>query len=448
MSGVHTVMTATPVASPAPVRPRGLNLGPTPRRLLVLLLWLYSTAGPISEAITTNRAFYTEGASVVAAPPVALTYALVDNGVPLLLLAVVCVGLLFTRVDLGAAAVVSLPSVVLLTSQFLFGRDLAVSIVVPALVGVLVVVAGIRVSDLVVLGYLGGVVAAVSLVGAVTVPQNVFMSAGLAQVEKSITGAPLLAGIFSHSNILGMFLAMSLPFAFLVKRWVIQFTIVAAIGTALVLTSSRTALSGAVVILAVAVLGWLLPRAPWRVLAAGGFVVAVAALFRIPFHETDPSAYTYRGGIWMFNIERWHENELFGLGATWYRDNYADLKRYLSSAASHAHNEALTLLVQGGIVLVAAVAAIVVLAFVGAARQTRRTRGIAAMSFVLGFLVVSITETTFPILKWGPTSVVALVPLLVLAADACRRPRPTRPALGADDADDGQAKQLWTPWRR
>lgn len=447
MSGVHTVMTAAPVASPAPAAPRGLNPGPVPRRLLVALLWLYSTAGPIAEALTTNRAFYTEGEAVVAAPPVALTYSLVGIGVPLLALAIAGVALLFTRVSLLAVTVVTLPSAVLLASQFLLERGLVVSILVPAVVGLLVVATGIRLSDLVVLGYLGGLVAVVSLVGTVVAPQNVFMSAGLAQVEKSITGAPLLAGIFSHSNILGMFLAMSLPFAFLVKRWVIQFAIVSAIGAALVLTSSRTALSGAVVVLAVVVVGWLLPRAPWRVLCTAGFAVAVVALFRIPFGETDPSAYTYRGGIWMFNIERWHENELFGLGATWYTDHYAELRRYLSSAASHAHNEALTLLVQGGVVLVAAVAVVVTLAFVGAARQTRRSRGIAAMSFVLGFLVISFTETTFPILKYGPTSAVSLVPLLVLAVDACRRVASPSP-LAPPALDGDAAAPRWRSWAR
>ncbi|MDZ5146131.1 O-antigen ligase family protein [Microbacterium testaceum] len=372
----------------------------------------------MSETLTTNRQFYVEGAESAAVGSVTTTYAAVNIGVPVIAVAIVVAVALFKRIDLVPIGVVALPSLTLSALQFISGRELSAALLVPALIGASVVALGIRIDDLAVIGYLGGAVAVVSMIGMAVAPQSVLMSAGLAQAEKSLTGEPLLAGIFSHSNILGMFLGLSLPFAFLVKRWVISAILMVAICSALILTSSRTAVSGALIVLAVALLGWILPRAPWRIIGVVGFVAVVSALFVVPFSETDPAAYTYRGEIWMYNIDQWSQDRLFGLGADWYRDNYRELREILSSAASHAHNEALTLLVQGGAVLLVAVGVLIASAWKGAAQQERRREGITAVSFVLGFLLMSVTETTFPILNWGPTSAVALVPLFVLAADA------------------------------
>lgn len=443
MTSVHSVWTPTRVAPAPRERAERVNFPPALRRVVVILLWLYSTAGPVAEMLTTNRQWYVEGAETAADATVSATYALVGVAAPLLAVALALGIALLGRIDLVSVVVVALPSLALVAAQFLTSRELSASLLVPAVVGTLVVAVGVRVADLVVIGYLGGVVAGVSLVGMIVAPQNVLMSAGLAEVDKSLTGAPLLAGIFSHSNILGMFLALSLPFAFLVKRWVISCLIITAVVAALVLTSSRTALSGAGIVLAIGLLGWILPRAPWRVLSTATFVTLVGALFVVPFSEDDPSAFTYRGNIWMYNIGLWSQDRLFGLGATWYRDNYRMLREVLSSAASHAHNEALTLLVQGGVVLLGAIAVVVVSAWAGAARQTRRRAGVAAMSFLLGLILMSVTETTFPILKWGPTSAVALVPLFVLAAAAWRGRNTGAPSVDATAAPDAVTWRRW-----
>ncbi|MFX7793222.1 hypothetical protein ABTK00_22540, partial [Acinetobacter baumannii] len=77
-----------------------------------------------------------------------------------------------------------------------------------------------------------------------------------------------------------------------------------------------------------------LPRLAFRVVMAGGLVALAIALVQVPFTETDPSAYTERGGIWMYNIGLLPGHWLTGRGAWYYSDNYAQFEAALSSAAS------------------------------------------------------------------------------------------------------------------
>ncbi|MEZ3156027.1 O-antigen ligase family protein [Microbacterium sp. BWR-S6Y] len=413
------------------VSPRAGRVGdPRWRRFAVLLLLLASLTEPVVETLTTDRAHYVEGATVAPRPLVEAATALSNAVIPLVALGVLLLALLWAKVDGRALVLVSLPSLTMTVNEFVHGRALGPSLLLPAVAGILLVTLRVNFADLALLGYAGGIVAAISLLGMVFAPAFVLMSAGLAFAEKSITGAPLLAGIFSHSNILGLYLAASLPFAFLARRFIVRWTIVLILVLALVMTSSRTALFGAAVVLIVILVGWILPRAAFRPVLVVTLIVLCIALVQVPFSETDPSAYTYRGEIWMYNIGLLAGNWLFGLGAWFYTDDYARLSQVLSAAASHAHNDLLTNLVMGGLLLVSVIGLVLISAWRGADGYLDRRQGFVGGAFLAGVVALSITETTMRFASWGPLSASLLVPLFVMVADAsARRGAPTTVGL-------------------
>ena len=407
------------------------------RRAVVLLLALASLAEPVVEALTTDRAHYIEGAATAPRPLVEAATATANTVIPVVAVAVLLGTMLWSKIDAVALGVVALPSVVAIADEFAHDRPVGPSLLLPVLAGALVVTLRVKWSDLVLLGRIGALVAVASLVGMMVDPERVLMSAGLAHAEKSVTGAPLLAGIFSHSNILGLFLAASLPFAFLERRFLVRWVLVLPIAWALVLSSSRTALFGACVILAAVLLGWMLPRVVFRLVLPVGLAVIAVFVARIPFTETDPAAYTYRGEIWMYNIGLLDGHWLWGRGAYFYGDNYAALSRALSTAASHAHNTLLTTLVTGGVVAVASVVVVLLVAWRGADGLGPRRELLVGGAFLLGLLALCVTETTLRFTGWGPLSACFLVPLFVLVAEAtARRPSPSV-AGGPGDATVG-----------
>lgn len=387
------------------------------RRSAVLLLALASLAEPVVEMLTTDRAHYVEGAVTAPRPLVEATTELSNAVIPLIAVAALLAALLWSRVDGVALLIVSLPSLVMTADEFVHGRTVGPSLLLPAFAGVLLVTARVKFEDLRLLGHLGAVVAAVSMIGWWVAPAMVLMSAGLAHAEKSVTGAPLLAGIFSHSNLLGLFLTASLPFAFLERRFLLRWAMVLSIAAALVLTSSRTALFGAGVVLGAILVGWLLPHVAFRAVTAVGAVALSIAVVQVPFTETDPSAYTDRGGIWMYNIGLLPGHWLTGRGAWFYSDNYAQFVSALSTAASHAHNSLLTLLVMGGLILIGAVVILLLCAWCGIDGMEDRRHMFVAGAFLLGLLALGITETTVRFAAWGPLSACFLVPLFVLVSE-------------------------------
>ena len=381
---------------------------------MVVLLCAYSLVGPLIETLVTDRSRYIEGKTATAP----LAAAISDVGsmlVPVVAAAAALLFLLFSRVSGPGLLVVALPGLLLAANEFLHGRPPSLGLLLTAAAGVLLVTVRVKPRDLVVLGYVGAVVAAGSIVVMYLSPSTVLISGGVGLFEKSITGAPLLAGIFSHSNILGMYLAFTLPFVFLLPWWPLRWAAFGVVAWALVLTSSRTALVGAGVIVAVLLLSRLLPRPAFLAVSGVGAVGALITVISLPFRETDPEAYTYRGAIWIHNRAALGDHGLFGLGAHWYADNYAALRDALSSAASHGHNLVLTTLVLGGAFVLAGWLIVLFLAFTGSAGDPVRSTSVVGIAFVLGLLAVGATETPFALVGWGPLSASVLIPLFVLA---------------------------------
>ncbi|MCM3615066.1 O-antigen ligase family protein [Microbacterium enclense] len=381
---------------------------------MVILVWASSIASPIVETVLSDRQHYVEGKTSTVALAVTL------NGLGAVIVPVIAVAAtffiaLYWRVTAPSLLLVIAPGLVLAANELAHGRPPTLGLLITATAGALLVSVRVKLPDLAVVGYLGALVATASVAAFFLAPSKVLISGGVNTFDKSLTGAPLLAGIFTHSNTFGMFLALALPFVFLARRWPVRLLLLAALGWALILSSSRTALVGAAVVLVVLMLARILPRTAFAAVAILGFAVSAFAMLWLPFTETDPEAYTHRGSIWIFDRQQLGDHWLSGLGAHWFADNYPLLRSVLSSAASHAHNLALTTLIQGGVVVLAAWTTVMVVAlFATLRRPSARQRGVG-VAFLLGLLAVGATETPFGLVGWGPLSASALIPLFVLA---------------------------------
>lgn len=415
MSAVST-LTSPATLGRAPGRPeKGWVNSRALRWTAVIVVWAYSVVPAVVETALIDRQHYKEGKTASNPLVVALDDAL-SIAVPILAVGLLLLMLLFSKVTGESLLLVVAPGLVLAANELVHGREPTLGLLITSAVGTLLVIARVKPRDLGILGYLGALVAAAAIALSYLDPSKVFISGGSETFEKSLTGTSLLSGIFSNANVFGMFLALALPFAFTARRWWVRWPLIGVIAWALVLSSSRTALAGAAVVLAVIALSRVLPQPAFRVVAVVGLVAACIASVRVPFTETDPEAYTFRGAIWMFNRDELGGHWLFGLGAHWYADNYAMLSNALSSAASHGHNLVLTTLVMGGAVTLAAWAAVIVTAFVSSLRDTDRRQQAVGVAFVLGLIVIGVTETPFGMLGWGPLSSSTVLPLFVLAA--------------------------------
>lgn len=377
-------------------------------------MWTFSIASPIVETVLSDRQHYVEGKTST----VALAVALDNLGaiiVPVVAVATTLFAGLFWRVTAPSLLLVIAPGLVLAANELAHGRPPTLGLLITAAVGALLVSVRVKMPDLAAVGYLGALVAAGSIAAFYLAPSKVLISGGVNTFDKSLTGAPLLAGIFTHSNVFGMFLAFALPFVFLARRWPVRLLLFVVIAWALILSSSRTALGGAAVVVAVLLLVRVLPRSVFAPVAVVGFAVSVFAVFWLPFSETDPEAYTYRGSIWIFDRQQLGDHWVFGLGAHWFADNYLLLRSVLSSAASHAHNLVLSTLVQGGAVVLIAWGVLIGAAFFATLRRRSALQRGVGVAFVLDLLVMGATETPFGLVGWGPLSAPVLIPLFVLA---------------------------------
>lgn len=385
---------------------------------LLLVFWLACVAGPVAQTLTMSRRIAVEGAKTP------LTQAVVDaTNVAFYLPAVVAVLVLvfrfaFVRNDLAPVLILILPWLWIILNEFARGGRVSPLIVLPIGVAVTFWALQTRVDDLKLYALLAAALAAVSMAMTVTAPALVYMpqSFDLAS-DKSLTGLPLLAGVFSHPNSNGLFLVLALPLTHLFSRWYLRWATAGVILAAIMWSSSRTALFGAAVWFVVMLLNLLL-RASLRRILSVLLVGLVAAIAVIPLTTTDPDAYTERGAIWQFVLSQLHGTQwIVGLGHTWFTDHYDMLSSALSTAASHGHNVFTNYVVTGGLILVLLIALVLLNAGRIASHLPHRQH-VAAMAFLCVLAAASITETAWR--TDAPDTLFAsmIVPLFVIATQS------------------------------
>lgn len=205
--------------------------------------------------------------------------------------------------------------------------------------------------DLVVLGYLVGVVAISSIALGILLPSHALWLSADATVidsDKAILPFGVLVGIFPNGNILGVCLVIWLPFAMLIRSRGWRWAIVGASLFALIWCASRGSfLALGLSAVTVAILHYT-PRRGRRAVATAAALSTLVLVAALPWFTTDPLAFTNRGWIWAGSIDAWESSPAFGLGTNWFR--IVGTTSGILGPAYHAHNQFLQALVTGGVV--------------------------------------------------------------------------------------------------
>lgn len=282
-------------------------------------------------------------------------------------------------------------------------------------------------------GVLGAVTAAGSVLLALVRSDLALLSGADAGAKEVLLGG-LLAGPYAHSNVLGIALALSLPFVFCLRHAALRWGSVAVILFALFWTGSRSSQLAAAAVVATYLAYHLVKHTSLRawVLSlpiAGGMALVLA----VPLRASDPSAFTRRGQIWQALLDRWADRPVLGLGPDFF-ERHPELAAELGGQFNHGHNVLVQLLVVGG--LVAAV--LFALLFAEAWRRSiplARTGLPAAALFLVAFAWLSWLEASH--VSTTLAGYATWLPLVLIARFGLRAPEPSQPNAGYTEAPPG-----------
>ena len=395
--------TSWPLGTDASPRARGATV-------LIVLVWACVVGPQVVQSLTAPKVWrpITEGGvSLSAAAQTATT---LGNGVLVLACGAVVVirwRSLSTR-GLGALTVVAAAWLWCVAGLVLAGDTPGAPVLIVPAVAVGLWVARPGPAHIEVLGWLTAVTATSSLVlGLIAPDAGIYTRAAAVAGEKPVSGFGILAGILPTGNTLGLALALGLPAVLFIRRGWLRWSSLAITVVALVLTASRASYLAAG-IMAIAALAIVVVRRR-AVFAAAWLAVLALASVLIPVLVTSGTAFTNRGGYWIFALDAWREQPWTGHGANFFK-NVANSATNLGGHASDAHNQVVQLLVTGGVLLGVLVAVLVVLAGVKAVRAA--AGGFAWPTlFLTGLFVVSLFEVTI-----GFVDRIALIPFALLPA--------------------------------
>jgi hypothetical protein len=270
-------------------------------------------------------------------------------------------------------------------------------------------------------GFIGAIVAGYSLGFGLLAPGKAMLPMGSSAIDnKAVIGHSLLSGPMSHSNSLGILLALALPF---IGLWHSPFKRLLAyiiIFTALLWTGSRTSLL-AVSCVFLLMIAWRILRVRSAVL--GGCTIAgLAALIVIlPFAVNNPLSLSGRGAVWRGSLDALvnHGSLLFGLGPYWGGLRPSSNYRGAGSDTTSGHNLFVQWLVTGGLIQVSIG---IVIMFLVARRALDLDAGRSFpvfTAYVVVFLTVSITE--FIAIFSVSSQLFALAAMPLAAMLACER---------------------------
>ncbi|GAA5185123.1 hypothetical protein GCM10023322_28160 [Rugosimonospora acidiphila] len=285
-----------------------------------------------------------------------------------------------------------------------------------------------------------GVLAAVSAVGsmllAVARPDLGLLTGANTGSKSGLLGG-LLAGPYEHSNVLGIALALGLPFVFCLRNAPLRWSSLALVLLAQLWTGSRTSQLATVVVV-VAYL--LMTRWPKRTWPASVLVAASLALIVVvPLVSRAPTSFTNRGRIWHALLDRWTQRPILGFGPDFF-DREPDLAKALGGQFTHGHNMMVQFLVVGGL-LTAVLAGVLLYLTFRESLALARTGQFAPMLFLVALLQVSWLEASHVVitlagyLTWLPLFLIARLGLSLrdtTQVPAQTAPSPAAPSPAAD----------------
>jgi hypothetical protein len=269
------------------------------------------------------------------------------------------------------------------------------------------------------LAWIGLSTAAISI-GFALISPLAFMSVDwTANAEKALIGDEILAGPYSHSNALGLCLALTLPFAVLYfRRWARALAVVM-IGVGLIWSASRLSTAAAVIALALSLLVIRLGERTARRLLSAVIVIGSGVLVLLPVLTSDPLLFTNRGRIWMTSLAYTYQGPwLFGGGGSVFREINA-LTTELGFVSTTGHNAFVTFFTAGGAIVLGLVVIMAVIAYGNSRRVFSSDR--YRLLFIAIIVVLSIAEDPIRALALGPQSFVIYPMFLILLDTSAAR---------------------------
>lgn len=235
-----------------------------------------------------------------------------------------------------------------------------------------------------------------SLIGGLLVPE--YMMYNLIS-EKAIIGGWELAGPFGHGNVLGMYCAVAFSLVPLIPgtRWRLF------CGAVLMATALASASRTAVIAVAMVLVWWAAcrVRSVVSVRFAGTVFVSAAAsaMLILPFLPWDPHAFTERAAVWAASLAVWQQSPLVGLGVNWFLiDAQANANVAAWAYVGTGHNLVVDTLVKSGVIGLAVIATVLIVAILGARALPARNQQIALFGYLGAFFVAASTEAVWGLL--------------------------------------------------
>ncbi|WP_171042372.1 O-antigen ligase family protein [Sinomonas gamaensis] len=265
------------------------------------------------------------------------------------------------------------------------------------------------------IGSLASLLAISSLVLAVAMPGAALMEQSPG-VDKGIISSQLLVGPLYHPNQLGESLALGLPFvAFIVRRrwrWM-GYTVVA---VALLWSGSRTSLVAAGVGVLATIL-WLSIRKYGKKAAfspLGLYILNVSVFITgaLVVITSNAESFTGRGLIWAGSLDQWATSPMLGKGVQIFAE-LAEIQNDVGSGAFHAHNMYVHFLITCGLVGLAGLVLLYLVAL-GRGSSLGRAGIIAPSVWVFVFITVGWLEVPTDLFTPGTEVWAIWIPLAVV----------------------------------
>ena len=245
--------------------------------------------------------------------------------------------------------------------------------------------------------------------------------------DKALIGDAALAGPYSHSNILGLAMALAVPFVLLALRGKERLVGSLLVGLALVWSASRISIAAAVLVACATAAVGQARRKGGRGVVIGGWMASAAAIFIVPLSTEDDAAFTNRGLIWKVTRFYVSDHPVFGWGTKVFQSVENEFAKAIGARAVTAHNLWLTLFAVGGWVAVAAtVIALVAVAIRFARKYISDT---CPALFLFAFLVCEIAEDPLRAWRLSPHSFIVWTGLALAVCVFGVARRPEAPAV-------------------
>lgn len=271
-----------------------------------------------------------------------------------------------------------------------------------------------------VLGVLTGMTALLSILWGFFQPTVALMNQWDYGEDKKIFDSGLLAGPFTHSNILGIALVIGLPWITYVRRSIWKYIFLVSSVTAIIWSASRSSIVVMTMMCLFAGIICFVKSSSLRIGVARITVLgAIGVGIVLPLLTTSESAVQGRGWIWQASRMAVLDSPLLGSGQPVFVSGaVADIVGYNTS---HGHNIYMTALARDGII--GFIALTILLLSLGLYASRLASATLAPVLSILVFLVVGMVEMSFSVTSLEQNAGFAWLAMVAIISTSINSPR-------------------------